>query len=1117
MNRGLIFLFLWVCCHYIAAQSPNMKFRHITSKDGLVQNNVVEILQDTRGFMWFGTRAGLNRFDGYSFRLYEYLPGDQGAMNSNQVSSMYEDHEGYIWIGYVGGGLDRFDPESETFEDFTRIPGAMYSIPTSNVASIIEDTEHNLWLATYGSGLFRLNSDRDQLLRIQHNPEDSSSLAFNSIRTLLQDSRGNLWIGFWSEQGVDCYNSETGIFEHFRHNPSDPNSLAGNKVYDLYEDSSGYIWITTLGNGVSRYNPQTGKIKNFRHNPSNPNSLASNVVRAVVEDDRGNIWLGTENGGLSIYNPVKETFTNITQDDVDPESLNNNSIYSLYKDKTGNIWIGTYTGGVNVYFKSYNTFEHFRKQNAGNSINHNSITSFAQDHFGNVWVGTDGGGANVLDLNKQTFRYFRADPDNPQTLGTDYVMGITEDSEHNIWVGTWGGGLSKFDHKTGSFTTYLHDPFDDKSLKSNNVSMAYEDSEGNIWVGTFSGGLNLFDQESETFSHFLSESDNPQSISSNHVINIIEGYNKWLWIGTDGGGINMLRPNGTFRRFLGIDDGAGLRDGTILSSLKDHNGDLWFGTNKGLHKLNANNLHFYYYSLGDSVSDLRVLGIEEDSRHNLWISTNEGLFVFDPSTRKYRKYYAAHGLQDVEFNRGASFKDRDGYLYFGGINGFNRFHPDSLRISVSAPPIEIVDFQIFNQSVEIGEKDSILKKSVTETDYLEIPWEYSMFSLDYAALSYNFSDDIEYAYMLENFDPAWNYVGNSRTATYTNLNPGKYIFKIKCRVDGEWGAEQKKLQIVILPPFWQTLWFRGIIVLLLFLLLVLVFRSRLRRIRKLNQLVDKRTREIRAQNKVLENQKEQLTLSNQMLKERQEKIETQAGELIQQRNELKQTNATKDKFLSIIAHDLRNPFNTIIGFSELLLADLKSFSREEIRGQLKQILRAGEQTHGLLEDLLLWANSQSGKIVSNPGNINVKEVCVQVKGLLDEQARRKNIQIRLSVPEELKVRGDHFMLHTVIRNLLSNAIKFTEPEGLINISATIKDSVAVITVEDNGVGIAKENLEKLWDITGQTSRPGTANEQGSGLGLLLCKEFVEKQKGEIYAESAVGEGSSFKFTIPVSH
>ncbi len=1101
------------------SQNHYMKFRHITSKDGLVQNNVMAILQDSRGFMWFGTRGGLNRYDGYEFELFEHNPEDEKSMSRNDISTMYEDHEGYLWIGYFGGGLDRYNRETDSFESFDSITRSDEGMPTSNVSSVIEDKDDNLWIGTYGGGLIRLNADRDIITRIRHDENNPESLGNDGIRTLLEDSKGNIWIGFWDLAGVDKFNLKTGKFKHFKHNPDDSNSLSGNSVYVFYEDSFGNIWIGTLDGGVSRYNIETEDFTRFMYDPENPNGISAYAVRGIVEDDNGNMWFGTENGGISVYDPVNDKFDVLLSDNIDSESLNNNSIYSLYKDPEGNIWAGTFAGGVNVFFKSFNTFEHFRIRNIDNSLTHNNVTSFEQDYMGNIWVGTDGGGIDILNQDDNFFRTFMYKRNDQTTLGQDFVLDIYQDSKNNMWVGTYGGGMNLYDFESCNFKRFIADPSDTSGINNINVSILYEDSEGKLWIGTFGGGLNLFDYTSGIFSHFNNVFDGDQYISNNYVTVIAEDKYDRLWVGTNGGGLNLFQRNSkTFKQFLGLsDDISGLRSGKIFDALEDNKGDLWFGTSKGLYKLDADDLTFQSYSLGDSFSVKRVVGIEEDDRNNLWISTNNGIILFNPETGDIRKFTGSHGLQDVEFNRGASFKDRDGFIYFGGINGFNRFHPDSIEVDVDHPPVVIVDLQIFNQSVAINGEYPVLTKSVSETNRIEIPWRYSVFSLDYVALNYSFSKDIEYAYMLENFDRDWYYVGKNRKATYTNLNPGEYVFKIKCKVDGVWGEEQRKMDIIILPPFWKTFWFYAMLVFFGILILAAFFWFKTRRVRKLNRLVDERTEEIRHQNEVLERQKMQLTNINIMLKERQEKIDNQTKTLVRQQNKLKQANASKDKFLSIIAHDLRNPFSTIIGFSELLLADLESYSAEEIEIQISQIFNAALQTYNLLEDLLLWANSQSGKLTADLKEVNLNAVCAEVIDLLKNQGDRKNIEILFSDHTNNPiVTADRFMLKTIIRNLLSNAIKFTGRGGEVKVLVDTDMDKALISVADNGIGMSKKQQKHLWDISEQISGSGTENELGSGFGLLLCKEFVEKQEGEIRVESKLGKGSVFKVILPLA-
>ncbi len=1121
--RGMIFT-VWLLCVFVisAAQNNNIKFKHITSKEGLVQNNVFAILQDSKGFMWFGSRDGLNRYDGYNFKLFRNDPNDSNTINNNFVRAICEDHKGYLWVGTAGGGLDRYDKEKEIFVNYNSIPGHDTELPHSSVSAIIEDSDGNLWIGTMGGGLVMLNESRDEYVIFQRDADDPYGLADNNIRALLEDDEGNIWIGFSRAKGLNKLDKSTGKFKCFRHDWLDESSLCSNYVRSLYNDDDGNIWIGTDGGGMSRYDPQNESFINYRHDPNDPTSISHNVVSAFAEDDNGTLWIGTENGGLSLFDPETEVFTRVLQDVIDEESLNNHSVYSLYKDPEGNIWIGTYTGGVNVYFKSYNTFEHYRKNSSSNSLSNNNVLSFGQDHLNNIWVGTDGGGVNKFDPEKGTFQSFVHDRDDETSIGSDFVVDVFQDSRHNLWMGTWRGGLNLFSYDDQTFKRFQYDSDDKTSIGSDRAWVIYEDHLGNLWIGTFIGGLNLYNYKTGAFSRFMNDPSDSTTISSNDVTTIIEDKYKRLWVGTDESGLNLFnREEQTFRRFrFTSDKSCGLSDNNILGAFKDHNGDLWFGTNKGLNKLNADKLKFKVYRADDGIGNDMVLGIEEDNQNNLWISSNNGITVFNPQTGYSRNFSEAHGLQDVEFKRGASFQDNEGYMYFGGINGFNRFHPDSIKVKTYDPSVVIVDFQVFNKSIKIGGKDSLLRKSITETSHIEIPWEYSVFSFEYSALNYSFSDGIEYAYKLENFDDDWYYVGESRKATYTNLNPGRYTFKVKCNVDGKWGNEEAEIELVILPPFWKTLWFRILMGVLILMVFAFIYFFRLNRIRrsnkKLSRLVDERTQEIRNKNIILEEQTEELTSINSVLQDRQTQIEAQTEELWEQRNELEQANATKNKFLSIIAHDLRNPFNTILGFSELLLANLQLFSKGKIEQQLKYIHKAAEQTYNLLEDLLLWANSQSGKLTINPENVEVRDICAQTMEYLKNQSDQKGITMHYTESGKTNVMVDPYMFKTTIRNLISNAIKFTSEKGKINVSVEKNSNLAIITISDNGVGINKSDQDKLWSISENSTKVGTSNEKGSGLGLLLCKEFVEKHGGEIWVESEVGKGSDFKFTLPLA-
>ncbi|WP_010664792.1 sensor histidine kinase [Marinilabilia salmonicolor] len=1116
MLRSLFLILLSFCLFQSGAQSPNLKFKHITSKDGLVQNNVLSILQDSRGFMWFGTRDGLNRFDGYNFRLFQNDPKDTLSISNNFVRSLCEDREGYIWVGTSGGGLERLDVEKEEFTSFNYIKDSETRLPDLVVNSIVEDQQGNLWIGT-GGGLARLNKSRTRFTIFKHDPKDDQSIKNDNVRALMADSDGNIWVGFWPVRGVNKYDQRTGILKSYDRDSLTRASGVSDFVRAFYESEDGYIYIGTDGGGMSRYDPENERFVNFKYSPDNPQSISHNVVSAISEDDRGNIWIGTENGGLCLFDPTEKTFVRYYQDDIDTEGINNNSIYSLYKDSEGNIWAGTYTGGVNVFFESYNTFEHYRKKRNESSLSHNNVLSFEEDHLGNIWVGTDGGGLNLFDPVNKTFKWFRQDKKDSESISSDFVVSLLQDSRLNLWAGTWRGGLNLYNPRNQSFSRFSNTV--DSMMNSDRIWVTYEDHLGKFWIGTFYDGLYQYDFESGELLHFVMEDS--LSISQQDITVIIEDKYNRLWVGTDQAGLNLYnRENQTFYQFTkDAEKDCGLSDNNIFCAFKDYKGDLWFGTNKGLHFLDADKLTFKKIRAFDGFGNDMILGIQEDNAHNLWISSNKGIARFNPQTGTSRFFTKAHGLQDVEFKRGASFKDSQGFLYFGGINGFNRFHPDSIRFNHAETPVKIVDLRVNSHSVKIGAGDSLLSKSITALEEIQIPIKYNVFSLHYAALSYNFSAETEYAYLLENFDTEWHYVGKSRNATYTNLYPGEYIFKVKCLIDGKWEAEQTLLNIVIPPPFWQQLWFvilMGIVVIIAF---VGFFYWRVQKIHRKNQklsaLIEERTSQIAKKNAILKDQKLKLSRVNKELKQRQRQITLQTRQLMEHRSKLEQTNATKDKFFSIIGHDLRNPFHTILGFSELLLVNLKEYREEELERYIRHIHQTAEQTYNLFEDLLLWANAQSEHLTADFQNLDLYTVCAEVVQLMQNQGRRKGVEVSLSEQKQITVRADFFMLKTIIRNLLSNAIKFTGKGGQVRVMAEKREDKAIITVSDSGVGIEKEGPQKLWEALGNSSRNGTDEEKGSGLGLLLCKEFVEEQGGDIWVESEPGKGSDFIFSLPL--
>lgn len=1111
MQKGVKILILFLVCSNAYTQILNIKFKHITSADGLVHNQVLSITEDRTGFLWFATRDGLCRYDGYTIKLFQHHPADTNSLCNNNIRQLFIDHSGVLWIA-TANGLDRYNAEKETFIHYTARPDKINALNHPNTNCIVEDKDHNLWVATLGGGLNVLDSSRKFFKHYVNNPLSNTSISENNIRCLYADSKGYIWMGFVGKEGINKFDPQSEIFIRYPSKSGVSASYSNFKIRVIYEDKNNNIWLGTDGNGLCIIDDNGNILNCYKNDPNNPYSISFNVVTSLIEDNNS-IWVGTENGGLCILEKSTGKFHRYKDDGVDKGSLNNNSIYAIYKSRNGDIWMGTYAGGVNVLYKSFHIFEHFRKNGSGKGLTNNEINCFWQDKEGRIWIGTDGGGINIYNVKENSFSTLRHNPNDPSSLGSDYVLYINEDRLGNLWVGTWDGGLNLYDKHTGKFKRFMHNATNPNSIGSDRVWFAYQDVYGMLWVGSVYGSLDIYDYKTGYFKHLRSDPADPKTISSVYLMNICEDKYNNLWVGTDGGGLNMYdREKLEFVRFEhNENDTSSLSDNNILVCFKDHKGDLWFGTNRGLNKLNADTRTFKVYNTQNGLPSNYIVGIQEDNRGNLWVSTNKGLSVLNPATGKCLTYSSIHGLQDNEFRRPACFTDRDGYMYFGGLKGFNRFYPDSIKISLSYTPIVITDFQIFNKAVEIGAKGSPLTRSITQTDEITLSHKHAVFSLEYSALNFAYSAHIEYAYKLENFDESWNYAGHKRFATYTNLDPGTYYFTVKCLINGEWVKSDNKLTIHVLPPFWKTWWFRILMILIVLGSLLLIYWVRLYRMRRMNirlvELVDERTKEIQEKNKALIERTEELNATNSMLQEKQEQI-------LEQTEQLKEANTTKDKLFSIIAHDLRNPFHAIIGLSDIMVNN-DQLTISEIREQASLIYNSSTSTYELLENLLQWSISQRGKIDFKPKEVNLLQLFQTELNLLYQQAKNKNLLIEFShkgIARE--VRCDRHMIGTIIRNLVSNAIKFSYENDKIFVSLDFEDKFYLFSVADNGVGIAGNVRENMFKLNISKTQKGTGNEKGSGLGLVLCAEFVKWHKGEIWVESQCGIGSTFYVKLP---
>ncbi|MGB5286908.1 MAG: two-component regulator propeller domain-containing protein, partial [Ignavibacteriaceae bacterium] len=709
--------------------------------------------------MWFGTQDGLNRYDGYNIKVFKNDPGDSTSLTDNFIFSIYEDQSGSLYIETQSGTFHRYNPRLESFK------------------IVIKDSV------------------------------DLERARVNSVSALLQESSGIRWTGGLSkETGLVRFDTKTGKSTTFKHNPSDPSSLSNDKVYSVFRDRSGNLWVGTF-NGLDRFDERTGKFIHYRNNPGDPNSLPDNWVWPIYEDSHGYLWVGTVRGGLSRFNKDSNTFVNYKNDPNNPTSINDNFIFSIYEDRAGVIWIGTNLGGINYINPSTQSFEHYKYDPGNkNSLSDDIVLSMIVDKEGYYWIGTRTGGLNKFDYNKKKFTFYNNNPSNTNSIISNSIQSLLEDRVGNIWIGTYSSGLDVLIPQTGAFTHYTNNPSNPNSLSDNRVYSLVEDKPGNIWIGTYGGGLNKLDRATGKFLRYQFKENDPASISSNATWSLALDDDENLWIGTYGGGVNVLNLNDQKFTYYKNNpaDSTSIADDNIIRIYKDRKGNMWFGTTKGLSKYSKENKTFKNYDEKDGLANNFIYGIEEDDKGNLWLSTNNGLSKFNPQYEIFKNYYFEDGLQGNEFNQNAYARDPiTGRLLFGGPNGFNIFHPDSLKENLFKPPIVLTSYLRYNTDDEEGKP--IVEKGISERDSISLTYKDNIVTLEFAALSYYNNNENQYRYKLEGFNENWIQLGNNHSVTFTNLSSGEYNLRvIGSNNDGVWNEEGRTLFIEVTPPWWRT-------------------------------------------------------------------------------------------------------------------------------------------------------------------------------------------------------------------------------------------------------------------------------------------------------------------------
>ncbi len=787
--------------------------------------------------MWFGTFDGLNRYDGYNFTVYRHSPEDPGSIVSNQIRAIYEDNRNILWIA-TSTGLSRYDRDHDKFINYNTQNG--YSLNAMDIWNVFRDSKGNLWLSTNGSGLILYDEAGDKTFIYHADPDNPEALKNGIIRQIFEDSKGNLWLATY-DGGLSKLDFETGKFKNFFHDKNNPASISGNTIQTITEDSEGNLWISCYGNGLSYIHVDSidkAVFTNLKHNPDNRNSISNNNVLSLCEDRNGKLWIGTENGGLDILDIKDKTFTHYTKDQADPLSINSNSIYSIYRDKTDDIWIGTYSGGINLLNYSKQGFIHYQSTPSG--LSNNSVWDFAEDSHGDIWIATDGGGLNRFDPEADKFEHFNTSNSN---IGLDAVLTVFADSKDRIWAGTWGAGLNLFDRQRSSFISFTRE---NTGINNNNIFDIQEDNQGNLWLAS-QGGLTRFNPADGSSKNYNIDNS---SLRDNFIEVIKISRDGKLLLGASSSFIIFDPVSEEFIDYRhNEEDENSISHNFITDIFEEDKDTVWIATRNGLNRLERTTGKIKRYFKNDGLPNDLICGIEKDNSGFIWISTNGGISRLNPDTEEFKNYSKTDGLQSNNFTKKAKLKTEKGALYFGGVNGFNVFNPENIVDNKNIPPVVITEIQIFNKTVKPGTERSLLKKQISQTKELVLSYRDSVFSFGFTALDYVSPDKNRYAYKLDGFDREWNYIGTRRSATYTNLNPGEYTFRVKGSNNNNiWNEEGTSLKIIITPPFWKTMWFRGAAAAVIILLTAGLYLLRTRAIRERNRqleiTIQNRTREL---------------------------------------------------------------------------------------------------------------------------------------------------------------------------------------------------------------------------------------------------------------------------------
>jgi len=1062
------------------AITPSAKFSHLTIEEGLSQSLVYDIYQDKEGYLWFATQDGLNRYDGYAFKIFRNQIDDSTSLSHNDVHSVTGDEQGNLWVTTAGGGLNKYNIKNGIFTSYRSEINNPNSLSSDLLNNLFIDRSGLIWIGTQGAGLNLFDPQSEQFTRYLIPEESLENYQSNMISCVFEDSKERLWVG--SERGLYKFIKSNGRF-NFVDLFSDNKY---NKVSTMLEDSDGILWLGVEGRGLVRYNPESDSTKLYDLNSGYQNHDFANKVRALYYLSTRQIAVGTYGAGLWIFNPDSESWFSYQKQAEDLSSISQAHVFTILEDRGQIVWIGTFKGADKLDLKSQK-FEHYKrfpkrkdKKSLDKGDQSSFILSIVKDEDGNTWSGTLGAGLYKTDPQSNVTEVYTNDIKSRSGLKNNYIWSLYADKNSNLWVGA-GDDLYRYNKNTNKFVV-LDFPNKDNTLQYL-ARTIYEDKQGNLWIGFFNAGLHKYDPETNMLISYKNIHLRPEGRQPYLILAIYEDQNGILWIGTDGGGLIRFNPSSKVYNKYGYNTGnnRGVGSPRVNDINEDIDGNLLIGTSNGLAIIHHDRETVRYFNENDGLANSFVYAIEIDHLNNYWVSTNRGLTKIKNegnANLTFRNYDVDDGLQSNEFNTGCSFQTQKGEILFGGINGYTSFFPDQVTDNPTKPVMSITHFQI---------GDEIIKGNPNNSKF-EIDYDDNSVTFEFAALEYTIPQKNRFMYRMEGFDEEWILAGTRRFTTYTNLDPGEYTFRVKgTNNDGIWSNKDAKIQIKVIPPVWQTFW--AYIVYLFIFGIGLIALVKLRE-RKLEN--DKRLLAL-----TIEEKTEELKMSY-------EKLEHSQQELIQ---------ATKMKAIGTMASGMAHSFNNllmmILGSSQLLKEKFKNTSADK---QIRTIEQAANDGAEIIKKLQKFGRSEDDPS-KNSINLNeiIEETIEVAKFKLSDKKRLNDVTIGIQTNLEpiSSVNGNISEIRLVFIDLIINAIEAYKTSGMIQISSYHEGDKIIVKVKDKGVGIKKEILEHIFDPFYKTG-----DGRGDGLGLSQIYSIINQHGGTIKVESSPGQGTVVIIKLP---